>query len=58
MLDYVLPRYKVLRDTDLCTCCGVCERSCSNEVHHVDEESGRVSADHMKCVNCQRCVTM
>ncbi len=58
MLDYLLPRYKVLRDPDLCVKCGVCERSCSNEVHHVDEELGRVTADHMKCVNCQRCVVM
>ena len=30
MLDYVLPRYKVVRDNDLCIRCGVCERSCSN----------------------------
>lgn len=58
MLDYLLPRYKVLRDADLCTRCGVCERSCANEVHHVDEQEKRVVADHMKCVNCQRCVTM
>ncbi len=58
MLDYVLPRYKVMRDVDLCVECGVCERSCSNEVHRVDEDLGRVVADHMKCVNCQRCVVM
>ncbi len=58
MLDYVYPRYKVLRDADLCIQCGVCERSCSNEVHHVDEDLGRVTVDHMKCVNCQRCVVM
>ena len=58
MLDYLLPRYKVLRDPDLCVQCGVCERSCANEVHHVDEDFGRVTADHMRCVNCQRCVVM
>ena len=58
MLDYLLPRYKVLRDADLCVECGVCERSCANEVHRVDEELGRVTADHAKCVNCQRCVVM
>ena len=40
MLDYLLPRYKVLRDREQCVECGVCERSCSNEVHHVDEELG------------------
>ena len=58
MLDYLLPRYKVLRDADRCTRCGVCVRSCSNEVHRLDEETGRVTADDMKCVNCQRCVVM
>ncbi|MBX9033574.1 glutamate synthase-related protein [Gordonibacter massiliensis (ex Traore et al. 2017)] len=58
MLDYLLPRYKVLRDNDQCVQCGVCERSCANEVHRVDEELGRVTADHKKCVNCQRCVVM
>ncbi len=58
MLDYVYPRYKVLRDRDECIQCGVCERSCANEVHFVDEELGRVTADHAKCVNCQRCVVM
>lgn len=58
MLDYLLPRYKVLRDPDLCVKCGVCERSCSNEVHRVDEELGRVTAEHKSCVNCQRCVVM
>ncbi len=58
MLDYLLPRYKILRDTDLCIQCGVCERSCSNEVHKVDKELGRVTADHKRCVNCQRCVVM
>ncbi|MDO4290310.1 MAG: glutamate synthase-related protein [Eggerthellaceae bacterium] len=58
MLDYLLPRYKVVRDREMCVECGVCERSCANEVHHVDEELGRVVADHAKCVNCQRCVVM
>lgn len=58
MLDCVYPRYKILRDKDECIQCGVCERSCSNEVHKLDEELGRVVADHIKCVNCQRCVVM
>ena len=58
MLDYLLPRYKVVRDKDQCIQCGVCERSCANEVHAVNAELGTVTADHMKCVNCQRCVCM
>lgn len=58
MLDYILPRYKVLRSNDDCTECGICEKTCANEVHHVDKEFGRVIADNAKCVNCQRCVVM
>ena len=58
MIDYAIPRYRVMRDLDLCIQCGVCERSCANDVHHVDEELGRVVAHHAQCVNCQRCVHM
>lgn len=58
MLDYVVPRYKVMRDKDLCIRCGVCERSCANLVHKVDEERACVVANHISCVNCQRCVVM
>lgn len=58
MLDYLLPRYKVVRDDDLCVQCGVCVRSCANEVHTLDKELGTMSIDHKKCVNCQRCVVM
>ncbi|QOS67232.1 IMP dehydrogenase [Eggerthella guodeyinii] len=56
MLDYLLPRYKVLRDQDQCVRCGVCEPSCANGVHRADDERGRLRADHARCVNCQRCV--
>lgn len=58
MLDYLVPRYRVERDDYLCIRCGVCERSCANEVHKVDEELDMVHADHIRCVNCQRCVCM
>ncbi|MDR0514351.1 MAG: 4Fe-4S dicluster domain-containing protein [Coriobacteriaceae bacterium] len=58
MLDYLLPRYKVLREDDLCVKCGVCERSCANDVHTLDEEMDAFLIDHKKCVNCQRCVVM
>lgn len=58
MLDYLLPRYKVLRDDDLCVKCRVCERSCANEVHKYEEHLDRILIDHTKCVNCQRCVVM
>lgn len=57
MLDFSLPRYRVLRDDDLCTKCGACERSCSNGVHRTTAP-GALAADHAACVNCQRCVMM
>jgi glutamate synthase domain-containing protein 2 len=58
MLDHMLPRYKVLRDESVCIKCGVCERSCSNKVHHHDKDRDCMVASHKKCVNCQRCVVM
>ncbi|MCI8468197.1 MAG: FMN-binding glutamate synthase family protein [Eggerthellaceae bacterium] len=58
MVDYLLPRYKVLRDRDECTACGACVRACANGVHAIDEATGRLVADHAACVNCQRCVVM
>lgn len=55
MLDHLLPRYKVLRDPDQCILCGICEQSCANEVHSMNGKRGRMSANHVRCVNCQRC---
>lgn len=33
MLDYVYPKFKVQRDREECTNCGVCIKSCANDVH-------------------------
>ena len=49
MLDFTLPRYRVVRDEDLCIQCGVCERSCSNKVHKVEEDLGKVTAAQEIC---------
>jgi len=57
MLEYLMPEYKVIRDKDRCIECGACARQCSNEVHKI-EEDGSLSADEVKCVNCQRCVCL
>lgn len=56
MMDYEPPRFKVVRDADLCIGCPVCEKQCANGVHRRDAESGRLSAEHARCVNCGRCV--
>ncbi|MFA9380241.1 MAG: glutamate synthase-related protein [Acetanaerobacterium sp.] len=52
------PEYEVIRNFDRCITCRVCERQCANDVHSYDEETHRMKADDMKCVNCHRCVAL
>lgn len=56
MIDYVLPRYQVRRDAEVCVNCGICVRECANGVHVAHPGGKRPSAEHSKCVNCLRCV--
>lgn len=58
MIDCVLPRYKILRDTDSCTDCGQCVRSCANGVYRLGKDGEKPSINSRRCVNCQRCVVM
>ena len=53
---YIPPEYEVVRDTERCIACRVCERQCANEVHSFDADTGKMKADSAKCVNCHRCV--
>ena len=55
---FMYPEYEVVRDSDRCIGCRVCERQCANEVHYHDEETGKMLADSTKCVNCHRCVCL
>lgn len=57
-ISMIIPEYEVLRDTNKCISCRVCERQCSNEVHSFNEKSNSLFSDSSKCVNCQRCVTL
>ena len=57
-VQYILPEYDVIRDSNRCIACRVCERQCANEVHFFHEESGKMRADESKCVNCHRCVSL
>lgn len=57
-LNYFYPEYEVVRNTDRCIACRVCERQCANEVHRYDQDLKRMVADETKCVNCHRCVTL
>ncbi len=57
-INYFYPEYEVVRDTNKCIKCRVCQRQCANEVHSYNEDRGLMLADSSKCVNCQRCVTL
>ncbi len=57
-INYIYPDYEVVRNTDRCIACRVCERQCANEVHKYDEKRQAMVADETKCVNCHRCVSL
>jgi len=57
-INYLFPEFEVHRDPNRCICCRVCERQCSNSVHHYDAEAKIMVSDEAKCVDCQRCVTL
>ena len=58
MIDYNVAPFEVVRDYDKCVNCRVCERQCSNEVHHYEEGFKKMISDSTKCVDCQRCVCL
>ena len=57
-VNYFMPEYEVVRDTNKCIGCRVCERQCANEVHAFDSETGLMTSDSSRCVNCHRCVAL
>lgn len=57
-INFLYPDYEVIRNYDRCIACRVCERQCANEVHQYDPDTGRMTADESKCVNCHRCVSL
>ena len=57
-INFFYPDYEVVRNYDRCIACRVCERQCANEVHKYDPDTGRMTADESKCVNCHRCVSL
>ena len=58
MIDYVLPKYRIVRDDSRCIRCGVCERQCANEVHKYDADLDCMRANDVNCVDCERCVLL
>lgn len=57
-VNYIYPSFEVHRDPNRCIKCQVCERQCSNLVHHYDEDLDMMIADESLCVDCQRCVSL
>ncbi len=57
-IEYISPEFEVIRNHDRCIGCRVCERQCSNEVHHYDADRNIMLSDETACVNCQRCVSL
>ncbi len=57
-VDFIFPEFEVIRNDGRCIGCRVCERQCSNEVHFFSPERNMMMSDEMKCVNCQRCVSL
>ncbi|PWL42827.1 MAG: FMN-binding glutamate synthase family protein [Clostridiales bacterium] len=57
-INFLYPDYEVIRNYDRCIACRVCERQCANEVHQYDPDTGRMTVDESKCVNCHRCVSL
>ncbi len=55
---FIYPEFEVIRNSDRCIACRVCERQCANEVHSFNSERGKMQSDEAKCVNCQRCVSL
>ena len=56
-ISFIYPEFEVVRNTERCINCRVCERQCANEVHYFDTERKRMISDETKCVDCQRCVS-
>ena len=57
-IEFIYPEFEVVRNESRCIQCRVCERQCANEVHSFDAEHKVMLSDEIKCVNCQRCVSL
>ncbi len=57
-VNYLYPEYEVVRNSDRCIACRVCERQCANLVHKYDSDLKKMISDESKCVNCHRCVSL
>lgn len=57
-IDFLYPKFEVVRNPQRCIACRVCERQCTNEVHRFDPALNLMESDESKCVDCHRCVSL
>ncbi|MCL2050532.1 MAG: glutamate synthase-related protein [Lachnospiraceae bacterium] len=57
-LTFIYPEYEVIRNSERCITCRVCERQCANEAHEFLAGIDKMVCDDSKCVNCHRCVSL
>ncbi|HOU09964.1 MAG TPA: glutamate synthase-related protein [Clostridiales bacterium] len=57
-IDFLYPKFEVVRNPQRCIACRVCERQCANEVHRFDPALNLMESDESKCVDCHRCVSL
>ncbi|MDO4541513.1 MAG: 4Fe-4S binding protein, partial [Bacillota bacterium] len=57
-VNYFYPEYEVVRNQNRCVTCRVCEKQCSNDVHHYNAKENIMIANDSTCVDCQRCVSL
>ncbi len=56
-IDYIAPKFEVIRNENKCTLCLRCIKECANCVHYFDEKKKKILSDDGKCVSCSRCVS-
>ncbi|MGL5617223.1 MAG: glutamate synthase-related protein [Sarcina sp.] len=55
-INYSYPKFKVVKDNELCINCKLCTKQCANNVYRYDEKKEKIIINNVGCVNCHRCV--
>jgi len=57
-IEFIYPKFEIIRNENRCVHCRVCEKQCSYEAHLYSEKLKIMQSDDSKCVNCQRCMAL